>query len=113
MTQLISSDLPVFSFDALNQVDRDVAKLANALGHPARVAIVRLLRQHGSCVCGEIVQWLPLAQSTVSQHLKVLKEAGWIIGEVEGACVCYCFNHAMLARYNQLFTVMMEIGHES
>lgn len=76
----------------LQSPDELLAKLADALGHPARVAIVRLLRQRESCVCGEIVQVLPLAQSTVSQHLKVLKAAGLVQGEVDGPRVCYCLN---------------------
>jgi DNA-binding transcriptional ArsR family regulator len=68
----------------------ELARLAKALGHPARVAIMRLLLRRESCVCGEIVEELPLAQSTVSQHLRQLKEAGLIRGEVEGPRVCYC-----------------------
>ena len=67
-----------------------LALLAKALGHPARVAIIRLLLRRETCVCGEIVDELPLAQSTVSQHLKQLKEAGLIRGEVDGPRVCYC-----------------------
>ena len=67
-----------------------LARLAKALGHPARVAIMRLLMRREACVCGEIVEELPLAQSTVSQHLKQLKEAGLIRGEVDGPRVCYC-----------------------
>jgi ArsR family transcriptional regulator len=64
--------------------------MAKALGHPARVAIVRLLLRRGECICGDIVEHIPLAQATVSQHLKVLKNAGWIRGEVDGPRVCYC-----------------------
>ena len=60
-----------------------------ALGHPARLRILRTLAERGTCICGEIVDELPLAQSTVSQHLKVLKEAGLIAGEIEGSAVCY------------------------
>ena len=60
--------------------DVSLAQLADAIGHPARVAILRLLKEREVCVCGEIVEVLPLAQSTVSQHLKVLKAAGWIQG---------------------------------
>ena len=82
--------------------DEALAQLANALGHPARVAIVRLLQQRESCICGEIVEVLPLAQSTVSQHLKVLKEAGWIQGEVDGPRVCYCLNPATLTKFQAL-----------
>ena len=68
------------------------AQLAWALAHPARVQIVRLLIGREGCVCGEIVDRLPLAQSTVSQHLKILKESGLIQGEVDGPKVCYCIN---------------------
>ena len=68
-----------------------LAEMAKALAHPARIAIMEyLLRNSGTCVCGDIVNELPLAQSTVSQHLKVLKEAGLIKGEIEGVTTCYC-----------------------
>jgi ArsR family transcriptional regulator, arsenate/arsenite/antimonite-responsive transcriptional repressor len=70
--------------------DVELSRLAKALGHPARVAIVRYLLAKGECDCGSIVGRLPLAQATVSQHLKVLKEAGWIQGSIEGPRVCYC-----------------------
>ena len=70
--------------------DRELARMAKALGHPARVAILRLLLTSGECICGAIVDRLPLAQATVSQHLKVLKEAGWIRGAIDGPRVCYC-----------------------
>lgn len=82
--------------------DEDCARLAAALGHPARVAIVRLLQERQSCICGEIVQVLPLAQSTVSQHLKVLREAGWVQGEVDGPRVCYCLNPMALQKFKSL-----------
>ncbi|MDF2440198.1 MAG: ArsR family transcriptional regulator, arsenate/arsenite/antimonite-responsive transcriptional [Abditibacteriota bacterium] len=82
--------------------DEQLALLASALGHPARVAIVRLLKKRESCICGEIVDVLPLAQSTVSQHLKVLKEAGWIQGEVDGPRTCYCLNPQVLERFQLL-----------
>ncbi len=72
--------------------DNRVAKYAKALSHPARVAILKLLIQKQACVCGDIVDELPLSQSTVSQHLKELKEAGLIKGEIEGAKVCYCID---------------------
>ena len=74
----------------LERTDQVMVDLFRALGHPARLSIVRLLAQRNACVCGEIVDELPLAQATVSQHLKVLKEAGLIMGEVEGPAVCYC-----------------------
>ncbi len=74
------------------------AKLAWAVAHPARVQIVRLLIGRETCVCGEIVDCLPLAQSTVSQHLKILKDVGLIQGEVDGPKVCYCINPEKLAQ---------------
>ncbi len=70
--------------------DYELAGLCKALGHPARVAVMRLLLKGESCVCGEIVDELPLAQATVSQHLKKLKEAALIRGSVEGQYICYC-----------------------
>jgi DNA-binding transcriptional ArsR family regulator len=72
--------------------DNRVAKYAKALSHPARIAILKLLIQKQSCICGDIVDELPLSQSTVSQHLKELKEAGLIKGDIEGAKVCYCID---------------------
>ena len=71
-------------------VEQEVAVLAKALGHPARVRIVRLLLAHDACYCGQLVDELDLAQATVSQHLKMLKEAGLIVGEIDGLRTCYC-----------------------
>lgn len=68
------------------------AVIAKAVGHPARIAILKLLAQRSTCFCGDITEVLPLAQSTVSQHLKALKSAGLITGEVEGVRTCYCLN---------------------
>ena len=68
------------------------AEIAKALGHPARIAILKLLAARSTCFCGDITEVLPLAQSTVSQHLKALKQAGLITGEVEGVRTCYCLN---------------------
>jgi ArsR family transcriptional regulator, arsenate/arsenite/antimonite-responsive transcriptional repressor len=79
-----------------------LAQLAWAVAHPARVRIVRLLISRQTCVCGEIVDQLPLAQSTVSQHLKILKESGLIQGEVNGPKVCYCINPAKLKELKAL-----------
>ncbi len=69
-----------------------IAALAKALAHPARVAIVQYLTKTKDCVCGQIVDVLPLAQSTISQHLKELKNAGIIEGEINGVKTCYCIN---------------------
>ncbi|MCP9745320.1 helix-turn-helix transcriptional regulator [Lacihabitans sp. CS3-21] len=76
--------------------DNKLAKYAKALSHPARIAILRILIKRQSCICGDIVEELPLSQSTVSQHLKELKEAGLIKGEIEGAKVCYCIDETEL-----------------
>jgi ArsR family transcriptional regulator len=86
--------------------DAELAALAKALAHPARVAILRRLLAHGECVCGEIVDALPLAQATVSQHLKVLKEAGLVAGEVDGPRVCYCVNPKAVQRVKELVGAM-------
>lgn len=72
--------------------DNKIAQYAKALAHPARVAILQLLIKKQACICGDIVDEMPLSQSTVSQHLKELKEAGLIKGDIEGASVCYCIN---------------------
>ena len=72
--------------------DNKIAKYAKALAHPARVAILQILLKKQNCICGDIVEELPLSQSTVSQHLKELKEAGLIKGDIEGAKVCYCID---------------------
>lgn len=79
-----------------------LAAYAKALGHPARVAIMQILMEKDACICGEIVDELPLAQSTVSQHLKKLKAAGLIRGEVDGPRVCYCVEPAAIARFQSL-----------
>ena len=70
----------------------DLANLSKALGHPARIAILQFLASRQSCVCGDIVDELPLSQSTVSQHLKELKKSGLIRGNIDGPSVCYCID---------------------
>ena len=96
-------------------MDVDLARLAKALGHPARVAIVRLLLGKGECVCGDIVGRLPLAQATVSQHLKVLKDAGWIQGSIDGPRVCYCARRETGRKFLELAQALasQEEGAES
>ncbi len=87
--------------------DNRIANYAKALAHPARVAILQILIHTKECICGDIVDDLPLAQSTVSQHLKELKDAGLIKGNIDGAKVCYCINEAewetAKAYFNNLF----------
>ena len=87
--------------------DIRIAKYAKALAHPARIAILNLLIKRKACVCGNIVDELPLSQSTVSQHLKELKQAGLIKGDIDGASVCYCIDEKewkeAKERFDQLF----------
>lgn len=78
-----------------------LAELAKALAHPARIAILQYLAAKNACVCGDIVDALPLSQATVSQHLKVLKESGLIQGNIEGPRVCYCIDPVALAQAQQ------------
>jgi ArsR family transcriptional regulator len=80
----------------------ELAAIAKALGHPARVRIVRFLLSRDSCMRGDIVEHLPLAQSTVSQHLKMLNESGLIRGTVDGPRICYCVEPKVLERFKQL-----------
>ncbi|MDF9797823.1 DNA-binding transcriptional ArsR family regulator [Catalinimonas alkaloidigena] len=75
-----------------NQRQNKIAQYAKALAHPARVAIIEFLLKHESCFCGELVEELPLSQSTISQHLRELKNAGIIKGEIEGPRIGYCIN---------------------
>jgi ArsR family transcriptional regulator len=82
--------------------DEELALLAKAVGHPARVQILRLLVRREACLCGDIVDELPLAQSTVSQHLKVLKDAGLIRGDIDGPRVCYCVEPRVMRRLKAL-----------
>jgi len=87
--------------------DDHVARMAKALGHPARVAILRTLAQQTS-VCGQIVDVLPLAQSTVSQHLKILKEAGWITGVIDGPRTCYALNREAIDELRVVLDPLLE-----
>jgi ArsR family transcriptional regulator len=88
------------------EADAELAELTKAVGHPIRVQILRLLARKNACICGEIVEELPLAQSTVSQHLKVLKECGLIRGEVDGPRVCYCLDQRALRRLRALISTL-------
>lgn len=81
---------------------QELAGLFKALGHPARIAIMDLLASNARCMCGDITNELPLAQSTVSQHLKALKNAGLIKGEIEGPSICYCLSEYGSTQYNKL-----------
>ncbi len=81
-----------------------IATLTKALGHPARIAIMEYLIKVDTCICGDIVNELPLAQPTISQHLKELKNAGLIKGNVEGNSVCYCIDEKAIEKLQSYFT---------
>ena len=81
----------------------EIATLAKALGHPARIAIMEYLMKVDGCICGDIVNELPLAQPTVSQHLKELKNAGLIKGNIEGNAICYCIEEKSVKRLLEYF----------
>ena len=80
--------------------EQELAEFAKALAHPARIAILKVLAQKNACICGEIVEVLPLAQSTVSQHLKELVNAGLIDGTIDGPRSCYCINWKAFEKFN-------------
>lgn len=104
--------MAVHKKESFSQKEQDLAAFAKALSHPARIAILKVLAQHNECICGEIVDILPLAQSTVSQHLKELKMAGLIDGSIDGPRSCYCINWKVFEKFNNdfsgLFTKLKE-----
>lgn len=81
-----------------------IARIAKALGHPARIAIIEYLLKVNDCICGDIVSELPLAQATISQHLKELKNAGLIKGSIEGNKICYCLDEKTFEILNVYFS---------
>ncbi len=87
-----------------------IATIAKALGHPARIAIIEHLIKVNECICGDIVNELPLAQPTVSQHLKELKNAGIIKGNIEGNSICYCIDENTIAILNTYFLKIIDTG---
>lgn len=92
------------SIDTNDPALKRSAEIAKALGHPARIAILKILANRNTCFCGDITEVLPLAQSTVSQHLKALKSAGLITGEIEGVRTCYCLNPEGIKELNTLLS---------
>ncbi len=88
--------------EEFTKAENDLACFAKALGHPARIAILQFLIKSKSCVCGDIVDELPLSQSTVSQHLNELKKAGLIKGDIEGPSVCYCIDEKVWKRAKKM-----------
>jgi DNA-binding transcriptional ArsR family regulator len=90
------------------KAQNELAVFTKALGHPARIAILQFLIQSKACVCGAIVDELPLSQSTVSQHLKELRNAGLIKGDIDGPSVCYCIDEKAWTRAKKLIGEMFE-----
>lgn len=90
--------------DFFSDNQNELATLFKALSHPARVAIIEYLLKVDTCICGDIVNELPLAQPTVSQHLKELKNAGIIKGTIEGTAICYCINQEALKKFDMYFS---------
>ena len=90
--------------DHFTEKQNAIATMLKSLGHPARVAIVEYLMKVDTCICGDIVNELPLAQPTVSQHLKELKNAGLIKGSIEGNAICYCINEKAIEKLQNYFT---------
>jgi len=93
---------------AFTKPQNDLAMLAKALGHPARVAILQVLLKSKACICSDIVDELPLSQSTVSQHLKELKNAGLIKGDIEGPSICYCIDEKAWLKAKNLLAAFFD-----
>jgi len=94
--------------DKFSEEEIEIAKLAKALAHPARIAILKFLASKNSCLCGDIVDELPLSQSTTSQHLKELKLAGLIKGDIDGPRVCYCLNLEIVTKARKHFDILFK-----
>ncbi|WP_295647821.1 metalloregulator ArsR/SmtB family transcription factor [uncultured Mucilaginibacter sp.] len=92
--------------EAFTDTDQKLADLAKAMAHPARIAILRILAQRNTCICGEIVEVMPLAQATVSQHLKELLNANLIKGTIDGKKSCYCINWETFKNFNADFNTL-------
>lgn len=94
--------------EEFNKQTQQLANLAKAISHPARIQILLKLAKSKTCICGELVDVLPLSQSTVSQHLKELKEAGLIDGRIDGPRSCFCINQKALELFNNQFGEMIK-----
>jgi DNA-binding transcriptional ArsR family regulator len=92
--------------DEFSQKEQELAAFSKALSHPARIAILSQLAKKNECICGELVEVLPLAQSTVSQHLKELKTAGLIDGTIDGPRSCYCINWKAFEKFKSEFSFL-------
>jgi len=100
--------MAIHKTEQFEQTEQDLAAFAKAMSHPARIAILKVLANKNECICGEIVEVLPLAQSTVSQHLKALKDAGLIQGTVDGPKSCYCINWGAFEKFKTEFNGLFD-----
>jgi len=100
--------MAVHKKEEFTQKEQDLANIAKAISHPARIAILKVLARRNECICGDIVDELPLAQSTVSQHLKELKNAGLISGTIDGPRSCYCINWKAFEKFNSEFNTLFD-----
>jgi predicted transcriptional regulator len=94
--------------DLFTRQQNDLANMAKAIAHPARIAILQYLVKKNACICGDLVEEIGLAQATTSQHLKELKNAGIIQGSIDGVSVCYCIDPKIWKRYKELFNVFFK-----
>ena len=99
--------------EIFTEEQNDIAKIAKVLGHPARVAILQHLFKINSCICGDLVDVIGLAQPTISQHLKELKNVGIIKGTIEGTSICYCIDSKNWKNIQQKITTFFKIGSNS
>ena len=99
--------MAVSKSEEFTKTENKVSDWAKALSHPARIKILKILAQKNVCMCGDFVDLMPLAQATVSQHLKELKRVGFIKGEIEGPKICYCLDYSTVTeaqkKLNELF----------
>lgn len=96
--------------EKFTEEQNQIAALAKVLGHPARIAILQHIVKMDSCICGDLVQEIGLAQPTISQHLKELKNSGIIKGDIEGTSVCYCIDQKNWAQIAKIFASFFELS---
>jgi len=108
MYRNIAIDMGATKTTLFTEEQNDLANMAKALAHPARIAILQYLVRTNACVCGDLVDELGLAQATTSQHLKELKNAGIVQGAIEGVSVCYCIDPAVWNRYREIFNAFFK-----
>lgn len=98
----------VTKIEIFSESQNKIAAIAKALGHPARIAILQQLIEHKTCICGDLVNEIGLAQATISQHLRELKAANIIKGNIEGTSVCYCINKSTLAGFKDVLVQLFD-----